>query len=126
MSDPANPDALPFLTILQPSAKSGAAMATALVTVHDGPMLGAIISQPGSAASIVLFTNQPGRVPTPVTSVSYDVPTSAISGSHTLCGLMPGAAYAIERIGSMIQVTRRTGGKAIASAAGVLQFTSPP
>ena len=121
VSDPQNPLFIPFLTVLQPGSSSSAAPASTPVASLDGKMIGVDIAQ-GGAHSISLFNNQPGQVPTPVSSTSYRISGSAVS--HTLMGVVPGALYSVVLADGVVHVDRSAAGDKTASAAGVLHFTT--
>ena len=85
-------------------------------------MIGVEISQAGGAHSIALFNNQPGRVPAPITSTSYNFSGSGVV-SHTLMGVVPGARYSVVLTNGVVRVDQSSTGSKTASPAGVLHFT---
>jgi len=85
-------------------------------------MIGVVITQSGGARSIVLFNNQAGQVPAPITSTSYTFPGSGLV-SHTLVGLVPNAPYSVTLTGGVVSVNQSAGGERTASPSGVLRFT---
>ena len=70
----------------------------------------------------MLFNNQPGQVPAPITSTSYNVAASA-STSRTLLGVVPNAHYTVVLAAGVEQVNQNPAGPWIASPAGVLHFS---
>ena len=124
VSDPQNPLFIPFLTVLQPGSNSSTAPSTSQISSLDGKMIGVAISQ-----NIVLFNNQSGQVPAPITSTSYNFNGSG-SASHTLMGFVPGALYSVVLMNGVVRVDQSASGNKTASPAGVLHFTlsssSPP
>jgi hypothetical protein len=122
VSDPQNPLFIPFLTVLQPGSNSSSPPSTTQISSLDGKMIGVQISLAGGAQSIALFNNQPGQVPAPVTSTSYNF-SGAGSASHTLVGVVPGALYSVALTGGVVHVDQSAGGNRTASPAGVLHFT---
>ena len=92
------------------------------VYTSDGKMIGVDISQTGGARSMVLFNNQPGQVPEPITSTSYNFAGSGVV-SHTLMGVVPGALYSVVFTDGVVHVDRSSIGNETASPAGVLHFT---
>jgi hypothetical protein len=121
VSDPQNPLFIPFLTVLQPGSNTSSPPSSTQISSLDGKMIGVDISQAG-AHSIVLFNNQPGQLPTPITSTSYNFPQSG-AGSHTLMGLVPGALYSVVQTNGIVHVDQSPTGNKTASPAGVLHFT---
>ena len=119
--DPANPLTVPFLTVLQPGANTSTPPTDTQIASIDNKMIGVEISQAGGGRHIVLFNNQPGQVPAPITSTSYNVAASATT-SRTLLGLVPGAHYTVVLAGGIEQVVQNPAGGWIASPAGVLHF----
>jgi len=120
--DPQNPLFVPFLTVLQPGSNTSTAPANTQVTSLDGKMTGVDISQAGGARNIVLFNDQPGQVPAPITSTSYNFAGSG-AGSHTLTGVVPGALYSVVLTNGVVIVGQSPTGNKTASPAGVLHFT---
>jgi hypothetical protein len=118
VSDPQNPLFIPFLTVLQPGSNSSAAPADTRISSLDGKMIGVEIG----AQSIALFNNQPGQVPPPITSTSYNFRGSG-TVSHTLMGLVPGARYSVVLTDGVVHIDQNVTGNKTASAAGVLHFT---
>jgi hypothetical protein len=84
-------------------------------------MIGVEISQAGGGHSIVLFNNQAGQVPAPITSTSYNVSASG-STSRTLLGVVPNTHYTAVLSSGVEQVDQNPAGPLIASPAGVLHF----
>ena len=121
VSDPLNPLFIPFLTVLQPGSNTSTAPINTQVASLDNEMIGVVISQSGGARSIVLFNNQAGQIPTPITSTSYSFPGSGLV-SHVLAGLIPDAAYSVALSGGVVNVTQSAGGDRTASSSGVLRF----
>ena len=117
VSDPQNPLFIPFLTVLQPGSNSSSATSNTQISSLDGKMIGVAISGQG----IVLFNNQPGQVPTPITSASYNFNGS--DASHTLMGVVPGALYSVVLTNSVVHVDQSATGNKTASPGGVLHFT---
>src|SRR5207253_8843895 len=78
VSDPQNPLFVPFLTVLQPGSNSSSPPNSSQISSLDGKMIGVDVSQ-----NIVLFNNQAGQVPAPITSTSYAFRGSD-TASHTL------------------------------------------
>lgn len=117
VSDPQNPLFVPFLTVLQPGSNSSTAPNTSQISSLDGKMIGVTISQ-----NIVLFNNQSGQVPAPITSTSYNFNGSG-SASHTLMGVVPAARYSVTQTNGVVRVEQNVTGNETASAAGVLHFT---
>ena len=117
VKDPQNPLFVPFLTVLQPGSNSSTAPNTAQISSLDGKMIGARISQ-----DIVLFNNQPGQVPAPITSTSYNF-TGSDAASHTLTGVVPNALYSVVLTNGVVRVDQSASGNKTASPAGVLHFT---
>ena len=125
VSDPQNPLFIPFLTVLQPGSNTSTPPANAQVFSLDGKMTGVETTQAGGAQSIVLFNNQPGQVPAPITATSYNFRGSS-GASHTLTGVVPGARYSVTVADGVVQVEQSAGGNKTASPAGVLHFTLSP
>jgi len=121
VSDPQNPLFVPFLTVLQPGSSGSAAPSDTQIASLDGKMIGVEIAQ-SNRRSIVLFNNQSGQVPAPITSTSYRALASG-DVSHTLMGLVPGARYAVTLTDGVVRVDQSANGSRTASAAGVLHFT---
>ncbi|MEO8672185.1 MAG: hypothetical protein ABI411_12785 [Tahibacter sp.] len=121
--DPLNPLSIPFLTVLQPGSSTSTAPTDTPITSLDNKMSGVEILQPGGVRNIVLFNNQPGQVPAPVTTTSYNVPATG-TNSHTLLGMLPNARYAAVVTAGVMHVDQLASGDKIASAAGVL-YISP-
>jgi hypothetical protein len=122
VTDPQNPLFIPFLTVLQPGSSSSAPPSNAQVSSLDGKMIGVRISQAGGAESIVLFNNQPGQVPAPITSTSYNFGGSS-TAFHTLMGVAPGTRYSVVLTSGVVHVDQSATGDKTASPAGVLHFT---
>ncbi len=121
--DPQNPLFIPFLTVLQPGSNTSTPPSNTQISSLDGKMIGVEISQAGGAHSIALFNNQPGQVPTPITSTTYNFPGSGVV-SHTLMGVVPGALYSVVLTDGVVHVDQSPTGNKTASPAGVLHFTS--
>ena len=121
--DPQNPPFIPFLTVLQPGSSASTAPSDAQVASIDGRMIGVEISQAGGAHEIVLFNNQSGQVPPPITSTSYNTPGSG-AVSHTLLGVVPLARYSVVLSAGVVHVDQSPGGEATSSPAGVLRFST--
>ena len=120
VSDPQNPLFIPFLTVLQPGSNTSTPPSNTQLSSLDGKMIGVEISQTAGAHSIVLFNNQPGQVPAPITSTSYNFNGT---GSQTLMGLIPGARYSAVLTNGVVHVDQSASGNTTASPAGVLHFT---
>jgi hypothetical protein len=129
--DPQNALFIPFLTVLQPGSSTSTPPSSTQISSLDGKMIGVDISQAGGARNIALFNNQPGQVPAPITSASYNFPGSGVV-FHTLMGFVPGALYSVALTGGVVHVDQSANGNKTASPAGVLHFslssspTSPP
>jgi hypothetical protein len=121
--DPTNPLTVPFLTVLQPGSNTSAAPTDTPISSNDATMRGVEIAQAGGAHAIVLFNDRPGQVPSPITSTSYNAPSSG-PVTHTLLGLVPGANYAVVQANDVVQVEQNVTGSRTASPAGVLHFTA--
>lgn len=124
VSDPLNPLFVPFLTVLQPGASSSASPSDTKIASIDSKMIGVDIVQAGGARNIVLFNNQAGQVPAPITSTSYNVSGSGAI-SHTLLGVVPGAHYSVSFSAGVMHVDQNASGAWISSAAGALHFSFP-
>ncbi len=120
--DPLNPLFIPFLTVLQPGSNTSTPPSNTQVSSLDGKMIGVDILQAGGAHGIALFNNQPGQVPAPITSTSYNFPGSGVV-SHTLMGVLPGARYSVALTAGVVHVDQSPAGNLTASPAGVLYFT---
>jgi hypothetical protein len=120
--DPQNPPFIPFLTVLQPGSSASTAPNDAQVASFDGRMIGVGISQAGGAHHIVLFNNQAGQVPPPITSTSYSAPAGALS--HTLLGVAPLTRYSVVLSGGVVRVDQSSTGDTTSSPAGVLRFST--
>lgn len=123
--DPLNPLFVPFLTVLQAGTSTSAAPSDSQISSLDGKMTGVLITQAGGAQSIALFNNQPGQVPAPITSTSYNF-AGPDAASHTLAGVVPGALYSVVRMSGVVQVVQSAAGNKTASPAGVLYFNLLP
>ncbi len=121
--DPLNPLFVPFLAVLQPGSNTSTAPTNTQVTSIDGKMIGVEITQAGGARSIVLFNNQPGQVPPPITSTSYNV-TGPGAVSHTLLGVVPGALYSAVLSSGVMNVNQSPTGDRTSSPAGVLHISA--
>lgn len=121
--DPLNPLVVPFLTVLQPGSNTSTSPVDTPIASLDGTMIGVEIAQAGGVRNIVLFNNQPGMVPPPITSTSYNV-----SGSgevlHTLLGVVPEARYTAVLTNGVMQVNQSPTGDRAASPAGVLRVSA--
>ncbi|HEV8130601.1 MAG TPA: hypothetical protein VGQ81_05085, partial [Acidobacteriota bacterium] len=120
--DPQNPLFIPFLTVLQPGSNTSTPPSNKQVSSLDGKMIGVEISQARSAQSIALFNNQPGQVPAPITSTSYNFAGSGFV-FHTLMGVVPGALYSVVLADGVVHIEQSPTGNKKASPAGVLHFT---
>ena len=121
VSDPLNPLSVAFMTVLQPGANTSTGPTDTQVASLDNKMIGVIIEQSGGARSIVLFNNQSGQVPAPITSTSYTFPGSGLV-THVLTGLVPNAAYAVALNNGIVSVDQNANGDRAASPSGVLRF----
>jgi hypothetical protein len=120
--DPSNPLFVAFLTVLQPGNNTSAApIDTALATL-EGNMSGVDIAQ-GATHRIVLFNSQPGQVPSPITSTSFNV-TGSGAASYTLLGMVPGAHYSAGATTGVMHVDQNVLGTWTASSAGALHITT--
>jgi len=119
--DPLNPLFVPFLTVLQPGPNTSTSPADTQITSIDGKMIGVEIVQVSGARHIVLFNNQSGQVPVPITSTSYNVSASG-STSRTLLGVVPNVQYSVVLSSGVEQVNQNPAGTYTASPAGVLHF----
>ncbi len=117
VKDPQNPLFIPFLTVLQPGSLSSTPPNSSEISSLDGKMIGVQISQ-----GIVLFNNQPGQVPAPITSTSYNFNGSG-AVTHTLMGVVPGARYSVTLTNAVVHADQSATGDKTASPAGVLHFT---
>lgn len=124
VSDPDNALEVQFLTVLLPGAQSRPPMTSSLLTVRDSVMIGVQVAAPGERTSIALFNNGAGQVPEPIASVSYEI-AGTDPATHLLCGMAPGAAYAVDVRGSTVTVSQDDGGATTASPGGVLEFSTP-
>jgi hypothetical protein len=122
VSDPQNPLFIPFLTVLQPGSNTSTPPSDSPVSSLDGKMIGVDISLAG-AHSIVLFNNQAGQVPAPITSTSYRFSGSGGVVTQTLMGVIPGALYSVALTDGVVQIDQSPSGNKTASPAGVLHFT---
>ena len=122
--DPLNPLMVPYLTVLQPGSNTSTSPTDTPIASIDGKMIGVEIAQAGGARNIVLFNNQPGLVPPPITSTSYNVSGSG-QVSHTLLGVVSDARYTAVLSNGVMQVDQNPIGDRTASPAGVLRvFTT--
>jgi hypothetical protein len=121
VSDPQNPLFIPFLTVLQPGSGGSAPPNSTQIASLDGKMIGADVSVAGMR-SIALFNNQPGQVPPPISSTSYNLPGTAVV-SNTLMGVVPSARYSVTVTDGVVRVDQSASGNQTASQAGVLHFT---
>jgi hypothetical protein len=124
VQDPLNPLTVPFLTVLQPGSKTSTAPTSTQVASLDGKMIGVEIAQAGGARSIVLFNNQSGQTPAPITSTSYTLAGSS-SVRHALLGVVPSARYSVTLSNGVVSVAQNAAGDKTASPSGVLYFTLP-
>ncbi len=122
--DPLNPLFVPFLTVLQPGSSVSTAPVDTRIASIDGKMIGVEILQAGGARNIVLFNDQPGQVPPPITSTSYDVSGSG-PVSHTLLGVVPDTHYSVGLSNGVVSVNQSPTGASTSSPAGVLRFSLP-
>ncbi|PYQ48745.1 MAG: hypothetical protein DMF59_15115 [Acidobacteria bacterium] len=118
VSDPQNPLFIPFLTVLRPGSNTDSPPSSAQISSLDGKMIGVAIG----TQNIVLFNNQRGQVPAPVTSTSYNFSGSG-TATHTLTGLVPGALYSVALTNGVVHIDQSAAGNKTASPAGVLHFT---
>jgi hypothetical protein len=119
--DPLNPLFVPFLTVLQPAAMFTPPASAVNVASSDGKMAGARIVQSSGKTDVVLFNNQSGQVPAPITSTQYGF-SGSTAGFHTLAGMIPGARYKVAFGGGLVQVAQNASGNFSASPAGVVRF----
>ncbi len=121
--DPLNPLSVRFLTVMQAGSNSSAAPTETQIASLDAKMTGVDITQNGGTRNIVLFNNQAGQTPAPITSTSYNV--SGVGAiSHTLLGLVPNGHYAAVLSAGVMQIDQNAAGKWTASAAGVLYMSA--
>ena len=115
---------VPFLTVLQPGAKTRPHLVSTLITSSEGPLVGVRLAGPGATVTAVLFNNAPGQVPAPLTTASYPFhgPTGAV---QIIGGALPDARYTVSWSGGEVYLARDPAGRVVASAAGVLRFTLP-
>ena len=118
--DPTNPLFVAFLTVLQPGDNTSAPPTDTAIASLDGKMTGVDIAQ-GAAHRIVLFNSQPGQVPPPITTTSFNV-TGAGALSYTLLGMVPGAHYAAAVSAGVMHVDQNVSGAWTASSAGALHY----
>ena len=121
--DPANPLYVPFLAVLQAGSNTSTSPTNTAVASLDGKMIGVEIAQAGGVRNLVLFNNQPGQVPMPITSTSYNV-TASTSTSRTLLGVVPNAHYTVVLSAGVEQVNQNSAGAWVASPSGVLHFST--
>ena len=121
--DPLNPLFVPFMTVLQPGPGTSTSPTDTQIASIDGKMIGVEIVQTGGTRNIVLFNNQPGQVPSPITSTSYNVSASGAT-TRTLLGVVPGARYSVVLANGVEHVEQSPSGDLIASPAGVLHFSA--
>ncbi|MEO7326752.1 MAG: hypothetical protein ABIW82_18170 [Dokdonella sp.] len=119
--DPANPQFVPFLAVLQPGASSSSAPIDTRLVSLDGNMIGVDILQAGGARSIVLFNDRTGQVPAPIVSTTFNVSGAGVL-SYTLLGLAPNVHYSAVLTNGVMQVDQSPGGNWLSSPAGVLHF----
>jgi hypothetical protein len=105
--------------VLQTGSNTSTSPTDTQIASLDAKMTGVDIVQAGGVRNIVLFNNQPGQVPPPITSTSYNVSGSG-PVSHTLLGVVPNAHYAAVLTAGVMHVDQIVAGSAIASPAGVL------
>lgn len=125
VSDPANPLAVPFLTVLAPGPSGTVAPTVAALASNDGKMTGAVVTAASSAVDVILFNAGAGASPAAVTATSYGY-TGPAGAIHTLCGMDPNALYAITWSAGLVTVAESGSGTARASMSGVLRFTLAP
>jgi len=115
---------VPFLTVLQPGAKTRPHLVSTLITSTDGPLMGVRLAGPGATVTAVLFNDAPGQVPAPLTTASYPFrgPTGAV---QIIEGALPGAHYTVSWSGGNVHLASAPAGRVVASPAGVLRFTLP-
>ena len=121
--DPTNPLSTPYLTVLQPGTSTSTAPTETQIATLDSKMIGVDITPFTGPRQIVLFNNQAGQVPAPVTTTSYNF-TGTNSVWHTLLGMVPGAHYTAAPTAGVMHVDQNAAGLWIASPAGVLHFAS--
>jgi hypothetical protein len=122
VSDPSNPAAIDFLTVLQANAASAQPATAVKVASLDARMVGAQISRSQGVTDVVLVNVQSGAAPAPISSTSYPF-SGARTATHTLCGVMPRGRYTVSYSGSTVTVSQSGAGEWTASPTGVLQFT---
>ncbi|MGO9060862.1 MAG: hypothetical protein ACLQU2_26290 [Candidatus Binataceae bacterium] len=121
VSDPVNHLFVPFLTVLQPTAPSTMPATSVNLSSTDARMAGVRIVQPGGKTDVVLFNQQAGQVPAPITATQYGF-SGSTAGFHTLAGMVPNARYKVVYGSGLVQVTENSSGNISASPAGVLRF----
>lgn len=122
VSDPQNPLSVSFLTVFQPGTRASAPPTDTRIASKDGKMIGVEISQAGGDHTIVLFNDQPGQLPPPITSTSYNFSGSG-TVSHTLLGVVPGARYSVALSDGVVHVDQNPTGDMTSSPSGVLHYS---
>jgi hypothetical protein len=121
IKDPQNPLSVPFLTVLQPGSNTSSAPVDTPAASLDSKMTGVLVTPSVGVRELVLFNNQAGQVPAPITSTSYLFP-GAGAVWQTLLGLVPGARYTVALVNGVVSVAQNTSGEKTASPSGVLHF----
>ncbi|HEV8266956.1 MAG TPA: hypothetical protein VGR00_01935, partial [Thermoanaerobaculia bacterium] len=118
--DPTNPLAIDFLTVLYPTTQVTSAPLTTALATNDAKMTGSRADVAGGSL-VALFNAGAGQVPVPVTTTSY--PYSGTGSTvHVLCGMTPGAVYAVTYTNGVVTISQSPGGVVTASPAGVVRF----
>lgn len=111
----------PFLTVFQAGDLSLPEMISTNMATTDNKMTGAEITLANGTHQIVLFNNQSGQTPLPISNTSYTYPNQGYS-IHTLCGMLPNTNYQVNYIANDITVTASATGNYTSSVSGVLRF----
>lgn len=114
---------IPFLTVLQPTDRTGSAMTATSIAATGGTMIGAKIALQEKGIYVVMFNNGSGGAQTPIATAQYTT-TGAARALHTLGGMKPTTRYAAMIVDSTVTVTEDAGGSYLSSEGGVLQFGS--
>jgi hypothetical protein len=118
--DPADSLSPVFLTVFQAVPAGSPPMHTLNVTPIDGALTG-IEVRIASITEVVYFNTGPGRLPAPISTASLPL-SAAAAATYTLCGVVPGARYAVGVADGSLAVRLDPQGAVTASSAGVLRF----
>lgn len=121
VKDATNPLQYDFLSVLQPGNLSTAEMVSANTASNDGLLTGCQITLPSGAVEVVFFNNQAVPLPAPVTNTNYNF-SGNINAWHTICGVVPNAAYQVSYSGGVVSVVQNASGNVTASLSGVIRF----